>query len=338
MNRRDTVAALLALATSAGPIGATAQSTPSGRSRTLGILARPSSRDAEGIWLGRFRTELKTRGWIEGQTLIIESAFADYKADRLPTLADGLIHKRVDVIWAFLPDAAIAAARATKSIPIVFLAVPWPVETGLIESFARPGSNVTGVSAYGIDVSTKRLEFLKEIAPKATRLSWILDAGMEATVDGRTFDVRPLLDTTAKRLGYEVRYHVVQKDEDFEPAFADILRSRAQAIAVAGSAAIFAARDRIAAFALRNRLPSACASSTLVDAGGLLSYGTGSALSVSIAHGVDYVDRILRGARPEDLPVIRPDRYELVINLKTAKDLGLAIPQSLRIRTDRIIE
>ena len=134
--------------------------------------------------------------------------------------------------------AAVAAARATKTIPIVFVAVPWPVETGLIDSFARPGRNVTGVSTYtGMEVSTKRLEFLKEIAPTATRLSWILDSSMEVTLDGGRFDIRPLLDPAARRLGYDVRYHYVAKDEDFGPAFADILNWRAQALAVAGSPA-----------------------------------------------------------------------------------------------------
>jgi putative ABC transport system substrate-binding protein len=339
MNRRDVINALLALGTTTGPLGLRAQSTPSAQRRRLGILTRAASQDAELFWLGALRAELKARGWIEGRNLVIESAFAGDKAERLPALAEELVRKRVDVIWAFLPEGAVAAARATRTIPIVFVAVAWPVETGLVDSFARPGRNITGVSAYtGIEVSTKRLEFLKEIAPAATRLSWILDAGMSATVAGGDFEIGPLLDPATRALGYEVRYHVVRKDEDFDPVFADILKWHAQAIAVAGSAVTVRARARIAAFALHNRLPSACASPAHVDAGCLLSYSAAGELTESIARGVDYVDRILRGARPADLPVYQPDKYELVINLRTAGALGIPVPQTVLLRAGRVIE
>jgi len=190
MNRRDAINALLALGTASGPLGVRAQCTPSAQGRTLGILSRQSSQDAERFWLGVFRANLKALGLIEGQNLAIENAFADYRSERLPALAEELVRKRVDVICAFLPDAVVAAARATRTIPIVFVGVPWPVETGLIDSFARPGRNVTGASAYtGVEVSTKRLEFLTDIAPTAPWLSWILDPGMEATLDGGRLDI-----------------------------------------------------------------------------------------------------------------------------------------------------
>ena len=339
MNRRDTITALLALGTTAGSRVARAQSKPAVQTKTLGVLVPMSSQDAERLFRGALRAELKTRGWIEGQNLVIEGAFADYKSERFPALAEELVRKRVDVIWAINAEAAVAAARATKTIPIVFLGVPWPVETGLIDSFARPGRNVTGVSTYtGIEVSTKRLEFLKAIAPTATRLSWILSAGMEAKVNGGNFNIRPLLDPAVKRLGYEVRYHMVAKNEDLDLAFADIRDWRAQALAVAGGPVTFAARERIAAFALDNRLPSAAASSWFVEAGGLLSYNAAGGNDASIAPSVAYVDRIFRGAHPADLPVDRPGTYELVINLKTAKALGLQIPQSVLLREPRLIE
>jgi putative ABC transport system substrate-binding protein len=339
MNRRDTIAALLALGSAGAPLGVRAQPKPSAQSRKLGVLAPASSQDAERFFLSALRAQLKALGWIEGQNLDIAVVFANYKAERFPALAEELVRKRVDVIWAVTGPAAVAAARATKTIPIVFVAVPWPVETGLIDSFARPGRNATGVSTYtGMEVSTKRLEFLKDIAPKATRLSWILDSNMEVTLDGGRFDIRPLLDPVARKLGYDVRYQYIAKEEDFEPAFADILNWRAQALAVAGSPAIFAARARVAAFALHNRLPSAAASSWFVDAGGLLSYDNAGAYTVSIARGAEYVDRIFGGARPADLPVDRPGKYELVINLKTAKALGLQVPQSVLLRDPRLIE
>ena len=255
-------------------------------------------------------------------------------------LAEELVRKHVDVIWTFPDLPAIAAARATKTIPIVFVNVAWPIEQGLIESFARPGRNATGVATYtgprGLD--RKRLEFLKAVAPAATRLSWILGSPTETTVDGAGFDLRPVLSEAARSLGYEVRYHFVQKSEDVDPVIADILAWRAQALAVAGTPVIFAARERIAAFALSNRLPTASASFTLVEAGGLLSYNAAGSFLTAIPRSAEHVDRIFRGARPADLPVSRPDKYELVINLKTAKALGLAIPQSVLLRDPRLIE
>jgi len=342
MNRRDTLAALLALGTTTGPFRARAQSTPTVQNKTLGLLTLASAQDAQEAkrgWLPGFRTELKSLGWSEGQNLVIESAFADYRPERLPVLAEELVRKRVDVIWSFPDQATIAAARATRTIPIVFANASWPVEQGLIESFARPGRNVTGVATYtGIEVSNKRLEFLKAIAPAATRLSWILGSATEATVDGAGFDLRPLLDPPARRLGYEIRYHIIQKSEDVDPVLADVLAWRAQALAVAGTPVVFAARDRIAAFALSNRLPSASASFTLVEAGGLLSYNAAGSYLTAIPRSAEYVDRIFRGARPADLPVDQPDKYELVINLKTAKALGLSIPQSVLLRDPRLIE
>lgn len=339
MNRRDAMAALLALGSGATSSGVKAQSRSSAQTRTLGLLTPLSAQDAERLVLGVLRAEMKALGWIDGQNLVIEGAFADYRPARLPALAEELVRKRVDVIWAGTGPAAVAAARATKTIPIVFGAVAWPVETGLVDSFARPGRNVTGVSTYtGIEVSAKRLEFLKAIAPTATRLSWIQDPSLEVTVDGGRFDIRPLLDPVARGLGYDVRHHYVAQGEDFDTAFAEILGSRAQALSVAGSAATFVARERIAAFALRNRLPSAGLASWFADAGGLLSYGDAGASSASIARGAGYIDRILRGANPADEPVNRPSEYALVINLRTAKALGLQIPQSVRVlRTERWI-
>ena len=336
MNRRDTLTALLALGTEVH-----AQSRASAQVATIGVLAQVvSTSDMARSYLSMLRAELKARKWIEGQNLVIERAFGEGKAERLPALAEELVRKHVDVIWVGSDHAAVVAARATRTIPIVFTNVYWPVETGLIDSFARPGRNLTGVSAYtGIEVSTKRLDFLKEIAPGATRLSWMFDASIAPTVDGGIFDIRPVLDADAKKPGYETRYHLLAKSDDIDRAFAEILDWRAQAIAVGRSPAISAALERIASFALRNRLPSACADSRPVDAGCLLSYSAaGAPLTESMGRAVDYVDRILRGAHPRDLPVQRPDRYELVINLKTAKALGLRIPQSVLLRTDRLIE
>ena len=338
MHRRDAISALLALGPAAG-LGVRAQSSASAQSKTLGILTLASLQDAERLWMPALRAQLKTLGWVEGQNLVIEGAFADAKVERLATLAEELVRKRVDVIWAYPDLPAIAAARATRTIPIVFFNASWPVEQGLIESYGRPGRNVTGVTTYtGLEVSAKRLEFLKAVAPTATRLSWILGSPTEQTVDGAGFDIRPLLNQAARSLGYEVRYHFVQKSEDLDPVFADILASRAQALSVAGNQATFVARERIAAFASSNRLPTAAAGHWFVEAGGLLSYGAAGGGFAAIPPSLEYVDRIFRGARPADLPVEQPSKYELVLNLKTAKALGLQIPQAVLLGTGRVIE
>jgi putative tryptophan/tyrosine transport system substrate-binding protein len=339
MQRRDAISALLALGSAADPLGVRAQSNPSAHSKTLGILTLASAQDADRFWLPGLRAKLKALGWVEGQNLVVESAFADSKTERLAAMAEELVRKRVDVILAYPDLPAIAAARATRTIPIVFVNVSWPVEQGLIESYGHPGRNVTGVSTYtGLEVSSKRLEFLKAVAPTATRLSWILGSPMEQTVDGAGFDIRPMLSQAARSLGYEVRYHFMQRNDDLDPVFAEILGSRAQALSVAGTPVTFPARERIAAFAFSNRLPTACANPFFVDAGCLLAYNAAGGGFAAIPPSLEFVDRIFRGARPADLPVEQPSHYELVLNLKTAKALGLQVPQSVLIRAGRVIE
>ena len=339
MNRRQTVIALLASGSAGGSVGVRAQSVSSAQVRTLGLLSLATAKDAERFWMPGLRAKLAALGWVEGRNLVIERAFADFQPQRLPALAQELIRKRVDLIWASLPDATIAAARATRTIPIVFISVAWPVEQGLIDSYARPGRNVTGVATYtGLEVSTKRLEFLKELAPNQTRLSWILGSATEPTVDGTGFDIRPVLEQAARSLGYEVRFHFVRSLDDLEAIFADMLAWRAQALAVAATPALFLATERITAFALSHRLPSAALIPTFVEAGGLLSYHAADHLNASALRSAEYVDRIFRGARPADLPVDQPSSYELVLNLKTARALGLRVPQSVLLRASRLIE
>jgi putative ABC transport system substrate-binding protein len=339
MNRRRAIASLLALGTGAGAPSGRAQSRASAGRRTLGVLSLVHLQVAEKLWLGALRDRLRVHGWIEGENLAIELAFAEFKAGALPALAEGLVRKRVDVIHAFLSESAVAAARATRTIPIVFCNVPWPVEHGLVDAFARPGRNATGVSNYtGIEVSTKRLEFLRTLAPDATRLSWILASPTEQTVDGAGFDLRPLLDPAARGLGFEARYHPVPKIEELDAVFANVLASRPQVLSVAASGTLDTVRERIAAFASSNRLPTACASVRQVEAGGLLSYQTRGGPFVGVPRSADYVDRIFRGARPADLPVDRPTEFELTINLGTARALGLRIPQSLLLQAGRVIE
>jgi putative ABC transport system substrate-binding protein len=334
VTRRD----FLALMGSAFAWPAAVRAQTSSRTRTIGYLGL----EADPFAPGRPRplpAAFSKLGWNEGENLVIERAYADLDAGRLAGLVAELIRKRVDVILTNGSDATLAAARATKTIPIVFFNVVWPVEQGLIQSFARPGGNLTGAAWYtGVEVTNKRLEFLREIAPAARRLSWIWPPTFTETVAGGRYDMVSAMQAAAKGLGFEPRFHDVRDMDGVDTALGEIVASRAQSLTVSGQHAL-AARQKIADFALRHRLPSAFAQPEYVEAGGLLSYAPLVAEQFAMFYrSISYVDRVLRGALPADLPVERPSRYELTINLKTAKALGLAIPQSVLLRADRVIE
>jgi putative ABC transport system substrate-binding protein len=283
---------------------------------------------------------LRKLGWIEGENLIIERAFADRKYDRLPGLAEGLVRKGVEVIATDGSEATLAAARATMTVPIVFGQVVWPVEQGLINSFARPGRNLTGIAYYtGVEVTNKRLEFLRQVAPAARRLSWLWPGDFAETVSGGRVDMAAVMGAAAKELGFETRFHDIRKPEDVEPALNEAAAWRAQALQVSGGLTSATERQRIADFALHHRLPCAAPSESLVEAGALLSYAPSPSEGPHLlARYFSLVDRILRGAKPADIPVERPSKYDLVINLKTAKALGLNIPQPMLLRAERVIE
>ena len=335
--RRD---ALIAMPLLCAGFGASAQAPKSGRPRRIGILqlADPSQSLEADRALSAAMSKL---GWIVGDNVVVERASADWKEERLTGLAEELIRKRVEVILTYGITAPIAAARATRTIPIVFFGVNWPVEQGLIDSFARPRRNVTGVATYtGIEVTHKRLEFLRAIAPAAKRLAWVWPENLFAleTVSGGRVDMIPALAVAAKDRGYEARFHAIRKGQDLDALFRDITSSRAQAITYGGSVE---ARQpqKFAELVLRYGLPSAFFDRDYVEAGGLLSYGVpDSEYAFLVKSQAEYVDRIPRGARPGDLPVELPRRYELVINTKTAKALGLTIPQSVLARADELIQ
>ncbi len=283
---------------------------------------------------------MRKRGWIEGENVVWERAFADLQVERLAGLAAELVRKGVEVIITNGPETTIAAARATKTVPIVFLNVIWPVEQGLIDSFARPGRNVTGIAFYtGVEVTNKRLEFLREIAPAARRLSWLWPVDYAETLSGGRLDIAAMMGSAAKGLGFETRFHDIRKPADVESALAEIAGWRAQVLMVGGGHHLISERRRVAEFALRQGLPSATPSLSSVEAGVLLYYGPSpSETPLLAARYFDMVDRILRGAKPAELPVERPSKYDLVVNMKTAKALGLKIPQSLLLRAERFIE
>jgi putative ABC transport system substrate-binding protein len=307
------------------------------RLATVGLLYPNASSTPQGTAQDYFSGILKKLGWSVGSDVVLEHASGEGSEARLPALAQELVSKNVDVIWAAGPEAAVAAARATKRIPIAFYGAAYPVESELVESLARPGRNVTGLASVAGAGYAKVLELLRELAPGATRLAWIRVETVHWSVSGKR--VRVTEEATfanASKLGFEVASFPVSRREDFDAAFAAILAARAHAVLSDFTALTFRERHRIAEFANRNRLPSVSSPKVFAEAGYLASHGPdrGSMIEYSFT----YVDKILRGARPSELPVELPSRYELAVNLKTARLLGLAVPQPILVRADRVIE
>jgi putative tryptophan/tyrosine transport system substrate-binding protein len=305
----------------------------------LGILSFLPPPTPEQIAASPVTKRLQELGWIEGKTLIIERANSAGANERLPELAASLVNKKADVIWALSPPAAVAAARATKSVPIVFVRVVAPLQLGLGASFARPGGNVTGVaSTADFGVYGKRLEFLREILPGAKRIAAIEPGtAIYTKVDGGVLKPdREKPVSEARKLGFELSRHFVDKVEELDAAFTTIAASSAQALMVSSSPLIAREAKQIVAFANQGRLPSAFIESLFVEAGGLLSYGSDPLATV--LQSLTQVDKILRGAKPQDMPIELPTRFDLVVNQKTARMLGLTLPQSIILRADRVVE
>jgi putative ABC transport system substrate-binding protein len=331
MKRRDALRAVLALASCGVVIRAVAQTTA--RAPLLGLLY-PNPGSAKDSPIGR---RLKELGWIEGVNLRIVEASSEGNNDRLAELAADLVRKRVDVIWVAGPEAAVAAARATRSIPIAFYGVAYPVEWGLVDSLARPGRNVTGLASAAGDEKAKRLELLREVVPTAKRLAVIATASTTETLSGSrdraTYDD---IAAAATALGFEARTLEVSRPDELDAAFAQVRSMRAQAVFFDATALTFRERRRIAEFALSARLPSVGSVKEFVEAGGLLSYGADR--TAMIMRSFDHVDRLLRGARPTDLPVELPSKFEITVNSKTARALGVSIPRPVLLRADQVIE
>jgi len=311
--------------------------------KRIGIISEVSAEPSKGtlLWEPDFWDLMAKRGWVVGQNVSVERAFADNKSDRLPRLAEELVRKRVDLILCLGDqDAMVAAAQATQTIPIAVYDVFEPVEQGLVESYARPGRNVTGIClSRGTELALKRLQFLRAVAPSARRICWLQGRAKSfyTRVDGSRFDVAASLADAARQLQFETRIYPVTGASDIDKAFADAVAWRAQAL-TAGGFPLFLARQQVVAFALRQRLPSAFAAREFVEAGGLLSYGVSDAEGdLLTVRWVEYIDRILRGAKPAEMPVISADRYDLQINMKTAEALGLGIPQSILLQADALV-
>jgi putative tryptophan/tyrosine transport system substrate-binding protein len=281
------------------------------------------------------RLALHERGYVEGQNIAMEYRYAEGKVDRLPELAAELVRLKVDIIVAAGGDWVIWAAKnATKTIPIVMVGQGSdPVEAGFVESLARPGGNVTGVTNLTRELGGKRLELLKEAVPKVAHVAVLYDPA----IPGTTLEVKEALPVAARALGLTVQLWEVRVAEGFEKVFAALNKERPDGLYVPGGGSLINTYlNRIAGLALKSRLPSVYQSKEAVDAGGLMSYGAD--LADSYRRVAYFVDRILKGAKPADLPVEQPTKFELVINLKTAKQIGLTIPPEVLARANRLIK
>ena len=280
-----------------------------------------------------FRQALGERGYVEGRNIVIEYRWADGKIERLPALAAELVRLKVDLIVAGATPQARAAKQATATIPIVAWAMQAPVQDGLVASLARPGGNLTGLTFLGPELVPKRLELLKEALPRVSRIAvlWHPAGYAESTRQEMAKDA----EQAARRLGVTLQFVGADGPADLDGAFSAMARGRAEALIVFPSPLLYSERRHIVQLAAKHRLPAAYNAREFVDVGGLMTYGP--SIPDLVRRGADYVDKILKGAKPADLPVEQPTKYELVINLGTAKTLGLTISQSVLAQADEII-
>ena len=279
-----------------------------------------------------FQEGLRELGWVEGQNIAIEYRFADGKFDRLPELAAELVRLKVDIIVAQPTPAALAARSATGSIPIVMINVGDPVGVGLVASLARPAGNVSGTAFdVGLETFGKALEVLKEAVPKAERVAILTNPGNPAQALAITS-----VETTAQSLGLRLLFLEARVPDDFGRVFAEIAKERVDALLVVAESLFMLHRTALADLALKYRLPTMFGIRENVVAGGLMSYGP--SLAQNSRRAAAFADKILKGAKPADLPVEQPTKFELVINAKTAKALGLTIAPSLLLRADEVIQ
>ena len=318
----------LTLGTMLFALGVQAQTQQPAKIHRIGWLASGS---ASGIapLTDAFRQGLRQLGYVEGKNIVIEYRYAEGKFDRLPELASEIVHLKVDVIVVANASAIDAVKRATATIPIVMVGPGDPVGLGFIASLARPGGNITGLSLLATELAGKRLELLKEAFPKIFRVAVLRATGPEQEQQMRE------IESAAQMLGIQIQSVHVQSPDDFENAFSTITKGRPDALLIVRSSLIRIHATRITAFAEKRRLPTMYDDRLFVENGGLMSYGTNT-LDFYRRAAV-YVDKILKGTKPADLPVEQPMKFEFVINLKTAKQIGLTIPPNVLARADKVI-
>jgi putative ABC transport system substrate-binding protein len=325
MKRREFITLLGGAVT--WPLAARAQQH--GRIFRIGFLSSYAPGAGKDL-VGCFRKGLEKFGWIEGRNISIEYRWAEGRADRFPVFAEELVRLNLDLIASNSTLAAEALQRATRDIPVVFMLVSDPVASGIVASLARPGANITGLSNFSPALAGKMLELVKSAVPQASRVFFIFDPNPGKELDFKEIKV------AANVLGMEVEALRVHTAEDVDNAFAAMAQARSDVLIVGADPVTLLNRERIKEFATKTRLPAIYQTRQFVDEGGLMSYGLNFCQHFQYASV--YVDKILKGAKPADLPVELPTKFELVINLKTAKAFGLEFPPTLLARADEVIE
>jgi putative tryptophan/tyrosine transport system substrate-binding protein len=327
VRRRDFIKAI-AGSTAAWPLPARAQQTVM---PVVGFLSSRSPNESAGV-ITAFKQGLQEQGFIEGQNVVIAFRWAEGAYDRLPALAADLVNLKVAVLFAAGgPPAAVAAKAATSAIPIVFSAVNNPDRLGLVAGFNRPGGNVTGMSTFTIDVGAKSVELLRELVPRTAVMAYLVNPS-NPTVEFYTKEAT----RAASALGIQIRVLNASTEGDLDEAFSALAGLGATGLVVLGEPFFESKRDKIVALANRHAIPTIYGFREYVTAGGLMSYG--ASLPDSYRRAGIYVGRIIKGEKPADLPVMQPTKFDLVINLKTAKALGITVPQSLLVAADEVIE
>ena len=327
MKRREFIT-LLGGTTAAWPLAARAQQPAM---PVIGFL-HPASPDAYAERLRAFRQGLKDAGFIEGENVAIEYRWADNQIDRLPALATELVRRQVALIVAATTSAAFAAKTATTTVPIVFSSPRDPVGLGLVASLARPDGNLTGIDWFASEVAAKRLELLRELVPGAAHVALLVEPANVWTTEATVRDV----EAAARAMGLQIRVLNANTSREIDRAFATLASERPDALFVGDSSFFSARRVQLAHWATHHRVPATYSTRQYVEAGGLMSYGA-SLTDASHQMGV-YTGRILKGAKPADLPVVQSTKFELVINAQTARMLGLTVPPTLLARADEVIE
>lgn len=326
MRRREFIK-VIAGSSAAWPLGALAQQP--GKLPTIGFLC-PSSQAAWTLWTAAFLKGLGETGYVDGNNVQIEYRWAENHYDRLPGMAADLVRQQVTVIVAASTPAARAAKAATATIPIVFTTIADPVQIGFVASLNRPGGNVTGVTLLSVEVGPKRLDLLHEAVPTATIMALLVNPSNPAA-ESQSRD----LQAAALKRGLQLHVLNASTERDLDAAFTKLHELRAGALII-GQDVLFSQREQLAALTVRNAIPAIYDLREFAAAGGLMSYGTSQSDEYRQA-GI-YVGRILKGEKPADLPVMQPTKFELTINLKTARALGLSMPQSLLASADEVIE
>ena len=332
MRRREFIK-LVGGAAAAWPLSVNAQ--PSAKIPRIGLMVTGSLQSPEArVQLDAFRQGLRQLGYTEGRNIAIEYRGADGRIERFPNLAAELVRLEVDLIFAANTRAALAARQATSTIPIVSAVMGDPVEDGLVASLAQPGGTVTGLTFLAPELTAKRMQLLKDALPNVSRVAalWHPGAYGERTMD----DMLKATESAARTLGVQLQLIEVRAAGELERAFSTMMKERAEALFLFPTPMLFLARRRIIELAATNRLPSVSQAREFVELGGLIAYGAN--INDLFRRSTVYVDKILKGAKPADLPVEQPTRFELVINLKTAKTLGIDLPLGLMIRADEMIE